>query len=109
MWNGEPQFDLGRRTDVLSGAPKAEAAMMLLRSMNCQAIAMDEISLAADTAAVEQLAGCGVRVLATVHAASADDLARRGAMRGLLALGAFDRAVTIRADGGVRHYRVDRL
>ena len=109
MWNGEPQFDLGRSTDVLSGAPKAEAAMMLLRGMNCQAIAMDEISLASDAAAVEQLTGCGVRVLATVHAVSADELTRRSAMRELLALGAFDRAVTIRAEGGVRHYRVDRL
>lgn len=65
MWNGELQFDLGRSTDVISGAPKAEAAMMLLRGMNCGTIAMDEISLAADAAAVEQLTGCGVRVLAT--------------------------------------------
>ena len=109
MWNGELQFDLGRSTDVLSGAPKAEAAMMLLRGMNCGTIAMDEISLAADAAAVEQLTGCGVRVLATVHAASPSDLARRAPLRELLALGAFESAVTIRAEAGRRHYRVDRL
>ena len=109
MWNGELQFDLGRSTDVLSGAPKAEAAMMLLRGMNCETIAMDEISLAADAAAVEQLTGCGVRVLATVHAASPSDLARRAPLRELLALGAFESAVTIRAEAGRRHYRVDRL
>ena len=109
MWNGELQFDLGRSTDVLSGAPKAEAAMMLLRGMNCGTIAMDEISLAADAAAVEQLTGCGVRVLATVHAASPSDLARRAPLRELLALGAFESAVTIRAEEGRRHYRVDRL
>ena len=109
MWNGELQFDLGRSTDVLSGAPKAEAAMMLLRGMNCGTIAMDEISLAADAAAVEQLTGCGVRVLATVHAVSPSDLARRAPLRELLALGAFESAVTIRAEAGRRHYRVDRL
>lgn len=109
MWNGELQFDLGRSTDVISGAPKAEAAMMLLRGMNCGTIAMDEISLAADAAAVEQLTGCGVRVLATVHAASPSDLARRAPLRELLALGAFESAVTIRAEAGRRHYRVDRL
>ena len=109
MWNGELQFDLGRSTDVISSAPKAEAAMMLLRGMNCGTIAMDEISLAADAAAVEQLTGCGVRVLATVHAASPSDLARRAPLRELLALGAFESAVTIRAEAGRRHYRVDRL
>lgn len=109
MWNGELQFDLGKSTDVLSGAPKAEAAMMLLRGMNCEIIAMDEISLASDAAAVEQLAGCGVRVLASVHAASPEDLARRAPLRELLSLGAFDRTVTIRAAAGRRSYRVDRL
>ena len=107
--NGRAQFELGPCTDVLVDVPKTQGTMMLLRGMNCGTIAMDEISLAADAAAVEQLTGCGVRVLATVHAASPSDLARRAPLRELLALGAFESAVTIRAEAGRRHYRVDRL
>ena len=34
-------FDLGRRTDVMSGCPKAQAMVMLLRSMGPQVMATD--------------------------------------------------------------------
>lgn len=42
--HGVPQFDLGPRTDVLSGCPKGDGMLMLLRSMNPQWIAVDEIT-----------------------------------------------------------------
>ncbi len=69
------------REDVMSDIPKSEAALMLLRSMNPQVIAMDEISLAGGLRAAASAVGCGVRVIATAHAASVSDLKRRNVYR----------------------------
>ena len=108
VWRGAPQFDVGAHTDVLSGAPKAGAALMLLRAMNPQVIALDEISAPEDVSAVLRVAGCGVRVFATVHAASAEALRVRRAYREVLNAGVFDKAVLIGA-GRERSYRVMTL
>ena len=103
-------LSLGRCADVLSLAPKAEAAMLLLRAMNPQVIAMDEITAPEDLEAVELAAGCGVTVLAAAHAVSAEGLLQRPLYRRLLELGVFRQAVVIRrtAAGG-RLLRVEAL
>ena len=59
--HGVPQFDLGPCTDVLSGCPKGEGMLMLLRGMNPQWLAVDEITQPEDLAAIRQAGGCGVR------------------------------------------------
>lgn len=87
--NGVPQFDVGSLTDVLSGTPKQKAVPFLLRSMRPQWIALDEITEAADVRAVLEAANCGVRLLATVHAASLEDLQKRPVFRSLLSDGVF--------------------
>ena len=81
---GVPQLDLGTRTDLLSGGDKEADIMMLLRTMNPQWIAVDEITCAADVAAMARCAYCGVRLLATAHAAGLEDLRRRPVYRELL-------------------------
>ena len=103
---GAPQFDVGRCTDVLSGAPKAEGAMLLLRAMNPEVLAMDEISAPEDAQAIETLLGSGVRIFATAHAAFAEELALRPACRRLLEAGAFQKLVRISGKGASRHYAV---
>ncbi len=62
------QFQTGSRTDVLTGASKAEGMELLLRSMGPKWIAVDEITALEDCAAMEQCSYCGVRFLATAHA-----------------------------------------
>ena len=42
--SGVPQFRLGAHTDVLSGAPRAAGIELLLRTMNPEWIAVDEIT-----------------------------------------------------------------
>ena len=101
---------LGPCADVLSLAPKAEAAMLLLRAMNPQVIAMDEVTAPEDAEAIELAAGCGVELLATAHAASVSELQRRPLYRRLLALGVFRQAVVIRrTPAGERLPRVEAL
>ena len=87
--HGVPQFDLGPCTDVLSGCPKGEGMLMLLRGMNPQWLAVDEITQPEDLAAIRQAGGCGVRLLATIHAGSVEELENRPLCRELFSLGIF--------------------
>lgn len=87
--HGVPQFDLGPCTDVLSGCPKGEGMLMLLRGMNPQWLAVDEITQPEDLASIRQAGGCGVRLLATIHAGSVEELENRPLCRELFSLGIF--------------------
>ncbi len=102
-------FDIGERTDVLSDCPKARAAMILLRCMSPELIAMDEISEPEDADACRSAAYCGVSLLATAHAADASELSRREVYRTLQSEQVFTRAVVIRVTGGRRTYEEVRL
>ena len=59
--------------------------------------------------AVNAAVGCGVTLLATVHAASLRDLEDRPIGRDLLSSGGFRRAVVIEGRGKNRRSRVERL
>ena len=59
---------------------------------------MDEISAEADVLALEKCSYCGVKLLATAHAESVDELHRRRLYRMLLETGVFRRALVLRAD-----------
>ena len=107
--DGMAQFDLGPHTDLLIGLKKAEASMILLRAMNPQILAVDEISTPQDIDAVEQITGCGVGLLATAHAASRDELCQRPLYRRILENGIFTNLITIEQTGSRRSYRAERL
>ena len=51
---GRPQNDLGMRTDVLDGCPKAQGMLLLLRSMSPQVIAVDELGEETDRRALQK-------------------------------------------------------
>ena len=92
---GVSAFDLGPCTDVLSGCKKAEGMLMLLRGMNPDWIAVDEITQPEDLAAIRQLAGCGVRLLATIHAGSREELEQKPLCRAICAAGVFRRLLIL--------------
>ena len=71
------QLLTGSFCDILSGVQKAQAIEMLLRSMNPQWIAVDEITAEKDVEAICQASYCGVRFLATAHASSVEELHER--------------------------------
>ena len=93
---------MGRHTDVLDGCSKAEGLSILIRGMNPQAAAVDELGSSEDVRAVAEAAGCGVAVLATAHGSGLDGMRRRPAFRELLELGVFRRLVVLERRDGVR-------
>lgn len=91
-------FRRGRRMDVLSGCNKHTGMHMVLRSMTPAYIAVDEITGQADTAALLDCVGCGVKLLATAHAGSLSEFQERASNRELLARGVFRQVLMLGAD-----------
>lgn len=106
LYGGVPQLRVGRRTDVIEGCPKAQGAMLLLRAMNPQVLAMDEITAPEDVGALLTAAGCGAVLLATAHG-EGDELARRPLYRRMLEERIFQRVVSIQRTELGRSYTVD--
>ena len=96
---GVPQHDLGMRTDVMDGCPKAEAMGMLLRSMTPQILAADEIGMEADVFAIRAAAGCGCKVVASAHGGSFEELIRNPVLRTLWEERRFERYVCLTKTG----------
>lgn len=106
---GRAQMGLGNHTDVLSLCPKAVGIPMVLRGMNPQVIAVDEITAEEDIRAMCLAANCGVGLLASIHAASVDELHQKPLWRELLCARVFRRCIVIRSNGGARSYEVGDL
>lgn len=99
---GVPGFDMGPRTDVMDGCPKAEGIMMMIRSMSPDVIIVDEIGRPEDAEALAEALHAGVRVIATAHGSSVDDLVARPALSRLAESSFFQMyAVIARTDKGL--------
>jgi len=109
MHRGRAQMDIGPHTDVLEGCPKALGIPIVLRAMNPQIIAVDEITLEEDIRAMSLAVGCGVGLLATIHAGSVEELREKPLYRRLLADRVFRLAVRIHREGGERLYTVEEV
>ena len=112
--HGVPQFDLGPCTDVLSGCPKIEGMLLLLRSMNPQWLAVDEITRPEELAAIRQAGCCGVRLLATIHAGSAEESKSKPLCRELFSLGIFRQVLYLDKNRAfhaerIQHAETDRI
>ena len=71
------------RLDVLRGCAKKDGIMLVLRTMGPATIVVDEITAQEDCEALSHAGWCGVRLIATVHAASLEDLRSRTLYREL--------------------------
>lgn len=94
-YQGIPQNDVGIRTDVLDGCPKAEGMMMLIRSMSPQVVAVDEIGTAGDIKALESVLNCGCKILATIHGNTIDDVRKKPLLSSMVNAHIFERYVLL--------------
>lgn len=108
---GVPRFDLGPRTDVMDGCPKAEGMMMMIRSLSPDVLVVDEIGRPEDAAAIHEAVHTGIRVVATAHGADYEDVRLRPVLKQLLEEGVFTRYVILhRRRGAPASFRImDRL
>ena len=109
LYCGRPQLEVGCRTDVVEGCPKDQGLMLLLRAMNPQVLAVDEITAPEDVRALAMAAGCGVTLLASAHGEGRADLERRPVYRAMLEEGLFRFLVRIRRVGEGREYMLEEL
>ncbi len=91
-------FAPGKRTDVITGCEKAQGIVAVLRSMNPEYIAVDEITAEEDCQALIRAGWCGVKLMATAHAGSKADFLRRPVYKPLVSSGIFDTLLVLQPD-----------
>jgi stage III sporulation protein AA len=104
---GVPRFDLGPRTDVMDGCPKAEGMMMMIRALSPEVLIVDEIGRQEDALAIREALHAGIRVIATAHGTNLDDVQRRPVLKELAEEHVFTRYVVLgRRRGDRASFRV---
>lgn len=101
MHHGEPQNDLGIRTDVLDACYKYDGMMILLRSMSPDVIATDEIGHSTDTKAIYEAMKSGVKVISTAHAEDLEDIKTKLNLREVIENKVFDRIIILDNSRGI--------
>ena len=104
--NGNFCFSIGRNTDVLSACSKVSGIDTVLRTMGPDTIAIDEITAQEDCQALMRAGWCGVKLLATAHAGSREDLFRRPVYRPIIESGLFDTLLILDED---KSWHTERL
>ncbi len=94
-YQGIPQLDVGPRTDVLDGCSKRDGVYLLLRSMNPDLIATDEVGREEDFRVIEDIINAGVSFIATAHARNLTEAILRPGLKKVLQEGAVERLIMV--------------
>jgi len=100
-FRGVAQNDVGKRTDILDGCPKATAMIMLLRGMSPDVIAADELGGEADARAVDAVLNAGVKLLCTAHGRDVADVMANPALSSVMGRRIFERFVVLNSPGKI--------
>lgn len=95
VYNGIPQKDVGIRTDILDSCAKSLGIMMLIRAMSPDIIAVDEIGGRDDAFAIEDATRAGIKLIATIHGYSIDDIKNRKSLNDLFNENIFERYIIL--------------
>lgn len=85
----------GLLLDVLDGYPRAAGISIAVRSLGAEIVVCDEIGGDADADAILAASGAGVRMIASVHAGSCEELLKKPSLSPLLHAGVFGGFVEI--------------
>lgn len=106
--NGKTYYEVGKRTDIMTGCKKCHGIDAVLRCMGPGVIAVDEITAEEDCAALMQAGWCGVRLFATAHASCVSDLFSRPLYRPIVETKLFDTYIILRRDKSWFMERIDK-
>ena len=105
-FEGQSCYPAGENTDIMTGCTKPYGIETVLRNMGPKIIAVDEITAQKDCEALLHAGWCGVELLATLHAASMDDLHKRPVYKPLAESGLFRNFIIMKAD---KTWNVERI
>lgn len=91
---GAPQFDIGL-CDVLNGYPKGTGILHAVRVLSPDIIICDEIGLTSEVSAIEEGLNAGVKIIASAHSGSIEELLLRQQIKNLFATGAFENIILL--------------
>lgn len=106
LWKDQFVFPTGDTTDVLSGCSKRDGLEIALRCMGPDTIAIDEITSQEDCLALLHAGWCGVKLIATAHAGSKEDLFTRPVYGPIINAALFDTLVVLNSD---KSWKEERL
>lgn len=100
-YNGIPQKSVGVRTDILDSCRKSLGIIMMIRSMSPDIIAVDEIGSKEDVLSIQEALRAGIKLVATIHGYSIDDIRDRASMKELFKDKVFKRYIVLDNSLGV--------
>lgn len=92
VYNGVPQMNTGRRTDILSYCKKNDGFFMSIRALSPKLIISDELGSVNDFEIVQYALKSGVKIIATAHGFSLDDVKKNLYLRNIIENNFFERA-----------------
>lgn len=94
-YQGVPTNDVGLMTDVYDSCPKDKGILMMIRTMAPKIIITDEIGGSGDAAVISCAMNAGVRIIATAHGYSFDEMTVRHEIKEMIENGVFERYITL--------------
>ncbi|WP_353095892.1 stage III sporulation protein AA [Tissierella praeacuta] len=101
MYKGIAQNDIGIRTDVLDGCLKSDGIIMAIRALSPDIIAVDEIGSKKDVDAINEALRAGIKLIATIHGSSMEEIMNKSSMRELFEEKIFERFIILDRSRGV--------
>ena len=92
VYNGLSQMNTGMRTDVLSYCKKRDGFFMSIRALSPKVIISDELGSVDDFEIIQYALKSGVKIIATAHGFSLDDVKRNLYLRNIIDNNFFERA-----------------
>lgn len=103
-YHGTPQNDIGIRTDVIDNCEKLQGMQIVLRVMNPQVIAVDEIGSAGESEMIKEIAKSGCKMIATAHCSGIEEAKGRKWIWPLIEQGLFKRIIVLQKDFSAKLY-----
>lgn len=95
VYQGIPQMDVGKHTDVYSECPKTIGMLMAIRAMGPEVIGIDELGGKEDVEALRYAMRCGCSVMATIHGTSVEDIKKKEYLQTLICENMFQMYIVI--------------